>query len=827
MKFIKLFLSNKYWVGLTFLYIAFTANIIFASDPADSLSHFIRDGKSVIIFTAKGLKYRVSPYGNWMIRIHSAKQNEPFLPDDHYEMVEKHNWNGEFQIEETNEQLVLTSDTSDGLHLIFNKFPFSYCFYKGDSVILNEKTGIEYRGNIISESFIPDSAEHFTGLGHGFYGKSESIGLKGKVIERNYGTKHGDQAPLIVPFYMSSNGYGIFLNSTFVNRFSFNNNGEYGFSINSYGSNGQLDYFFIYGPQFKSILNHYTELTGRTFLPPLAFFGLGLSDKGNDHNSEHPSDEVWWKEKITQHRNAGLAIDHIINDNRWRAGGGERCKSYFDWDSTRFPDPAEYEQWVKKNGLIVTLDFNRCIGMLSEDWKPSYNVHGAERIDFGNSAPDFTKKIVRDWFWKLFWNKSLNPKLNYPGDALWIDEFDEYNPIDDTVKLGNGLLWGEMKNYWFFLVAKSLVAEGWNKSFGHSKRPFVWIRGMTAGAQRYATLWTGDIKPTYEVMKEQIISTQLAGLSGFPFEGHDQGGFYDYENKRGPDSAMYQKWSMAFGAFTPFWKPHGIGKSRWPLDRTQAELITAKKFIDLRYSLIPYTYSIAFQAHLNGTPMVRPMIWDYQNNSEAWVHDLQYMWGPNLLVIPNASENDSVNFWLPKGEWFDYWTNQKVIGDRILKYPSSVGSLVLFVKAGSILPITAPALSTAFIDKNNLILKIYPGANGQFKLYEDDGVSGYYLDEKYSSTTFGYDEESGIFTINKTVGTYIGASLKRNYSLFFIDTGQVKSVTLNGETLKNLNKQEGSLKMENGFLIDQKLGRLEVYLRNISVSAPITIKIIQ
>ena len=120
-------------------------------------------------------------------------------------------------------------------------------------------------------------------------------------------------------------------------------------------------------------------------------------------------------------------------------------------------------------------------------------------------------------------------------------------------RLGNGHLWGEMKNYYPFLIAKSLVQEGWDKQLAPARRPFVWVRGMTAGAQRYATLWTGDIKPTNEDMRSQIIAMQLAGLSGFPFEGHDAGGFYDWDSKKGPDENLYKRWSMAMGCFSPFW----------------------------------------------------------------------------------------------------------------------------------------------------------------------------------------------------------------------------------------------------------------------------------
>jgi alpha-D-xyloside xylohydrolase len=235
-----------------------------------------------------------------------------------------------------------------------------------------------------------------------------------------------------------------------------------------------------------------------------------------------------------------------------------------------------------------------------------------------------------------------------------------------TMKFENGTTWGEMRNYWFFLISKALVQEGWDKSFNGTKRPFVWVRGMTAGAQRYATLWSGDILSTYDEMKMQIRGLQLAGLSGFPFWAHDAGGFRLGESKDAPDDAMYRQWSMAFGSFTPFWKPHGIGKSRWPLDRSADVQKDATTYSEMRYQLMPYIYTYAQKANETGMPMARAMVIDYQNDPLAWKSDLQYLWGNEFLVAPNCSDNDNVSVWFPKGEWYDFWSDEKIEGNKRL-----------------------------------------------------------------------------------------------------------------------------------------------------------------
>jgi len=247
---------------------------------------------------------------------------------------------------------------------------------------------------------------------------------------------------------------------------------------------------------------------------------------------------------------------------------------------------------------------------------------------------DLTNTEFRKWFWQTFYQQSLDPKLQFPGDALWIDEFDEMGAAPNNMQLANGRHWAEMRNYWFFLIAKALVQEGWdqppeNKSALHNKRPYVWVRGMTAGAQRYASLWTGDIYPTHDDMQTQIRAMQLAGVSGFPFWGHDAGGFYDWKNNRGPDEKLYAQWAMAFGSFAPIWKPHGMGQSRWPLDRSPENQKIAQQYAQWRYELMPYIYTAAHMAAATGVPMARPLLLDYPNNKNAWKYDLQYLCGFN------------------------------------------------------------------------------------------------------------------------------------------------------------------------------------------------------
>ncbi len=758
--------------------------------PAQSVA----SGHSILVNGAQGAQLRVTAYGKNTVRIQSVRAGEKYFDDNHYEMVESHAYKDVFAVSHRDGKLVLKLDGPNHIEVDIDPATLAVSWFVDGkpSPILKENRGVQWHDNVISQDFEFDDHEHFTALGHSYFGRSQSLDLKGQSVTRNYGPTHGDQAPLLVPFFISSKGYGIFLNSTFKNFFNFGKDQHYEFGIDTLGFAGRMDYFFIAGPQPKDVLAHYVELTGKPRLPTKAMFGLALSDKSHDHDSPTPSDEAWWKRQIGAHRAAGFPLDHVVNDNRWRAGGGKRCESRIEWDKGRYPDPAEYQRWLKANGLVTTLDFNRCIAQYSDGWKPSFNLPQPGKIDFGQSAPDLTNPAFRKWFWEIMYKKSFNPALKYPGDAMWIDEFDEQGAAPESMILSNGLSSAEMRNYWFFLISKALVQQGWDKS-DIKERPYVWVRGMTAGAQRYATLWSGDIKPTFEEMKMQIRGMQLAGLSGFPFWGHDAGGFYDWKTKNGPDADVYIKWSMAFGSFAPIWKPHGAGASRWPLDRTAKEQVVAHKFSEMRYELMPYMYSAAHEAASTGMPIARAMLLEYPEQENAWKYDLQYMWGPDLLVAPFTSIDQAQDVWLPPGKWFDYWQPQHVVqGDTVLSIKPNANEIALFVKAGSVIPKQKFALSTKFGDKTLLKLDVYRGADGDTKLVEDDDTTEQYrLHNKQMSTAISYRDANATLHIGAAQGDYAGAPTQRAYEVTLHGPSAGSCFTINGVPATDVRTTEG------------------------------------
>jgi len=177
----------------------------------DSFKAYKSSGRGLVFTCQNGNKIKLTPYGSSIIRVQAAKQGEDFFPDNYYEMVESHNWSGKLKVIERSDSFIISIINNNYLNLIITKTPLRIEVINHGRKLFSESTGIEWVDNKISESFIPEDSEHFTGLGHGFFGKEPGIDLKGRVIGRNYGTQHGDQSPLIVPFYMSSKGYFLIL----------------------------------------------------------------------------------------------------------------------------------------------------------------------------------------------------------------------------------------------------------------------------------------------------------------------------------------------------------------------------------------------------------------------------------------------------------------------------------------------------------------------------------------------------------------------------------------------------------------------------------------
>jgi alpha-glucosidase (family GH31 glycosyl hydrolase) len=765
-------------------------------------SHSTSD-RSVVIKSSTGESIRITPYGDYLVRIQTIRSNETFYADDRYEMVASHDWNGALTVENdaSSASLSISTGAADGIALTITKSPLrlSFSMKPDNQPVLAEKDGTVWSGNSITESFTPTTNEHFVGLGHEAYGRIEKLDRYGTSLK----VSRGSEGACVVPFYVSSRGYGVFLNTTFTHTITLCKSNVYSLAIDGEGFGGRMDYFFIAGPKLTQVIDRYTRLTGRPRLPQRSIFGLHLSDKSDPTNNGEP----WWKSMITNHRNAGFAIDHQVNDNAWRASNeatSGQMNSWFEFRKDRFPDPAEYKRWCDANGITVTLDLNRPGIPLNSSWKTEYSIPGT------NDCPDFTNPAAVNWIWQLFFTKALNPSIGYPGDAIWLDEFD-YPDHNHSTTLSSGKKWAEESINYHFDLLKACVQEGWDPAIGEAKRPYFWSRGITAGAQRFGFYWSGDIDGNWNDMKYQVKAMQSAGISGFPYFNHDAGA---HMNLTANNDNIYRQWDMGFGSFTPIWKPHGPSHPRWPLQRNSTCQATAKTYITTRYQMIPYIYTYAYIAHTTGLPMVRSMFLEDQNNATAWQKEMQYYWGKELLVAPNCSDgNNTVSVWFPAGNWYDFWNDTKYTGNQTINYSAATGVVPVFVKAGAIIPMAPLAKSTFFIPKDTLFIHVYTGADGSFQLYDDDGVTEKFRTKnEFRTTDMGFSQGDLGLTVQSSNGSYTGAPANRTYRIMYHGLSSETAMYFNTSAISSYSSLSSIPSNQNGSAWDANKKLLTVQL---------------
>lgn len=661
---------------------------------ADYSSHSVNG--NAVLFNCGRSQVKITMCSSQMARVQLAPDRK-YRNDDHpdYFMVQKYDWPAaEFTVTDEGSYIQIAAAQ---LVIRAQKSPFRLQMYRGDNATLlaadADLKGMYWQDARVGVNRVegPGSGGKF-GFGGGDHGNT---GLLNKNSGFNQFTVTHGRVP--VPFFMSTSGYGVFLNTVSKNT-AFDSAG--GFYTDDF-----LDYWFMAGPSFKSILASYSELTGRMNLFPKWAYGFMLSKYGNDNatqdefidwihwlrNGGHPDDDG----------GGGWPIDCYVFDYGWRGAKWDPHR----WDPTRYYDlPAMFAE-ADSLGFHVGLHNNR----------GTPEAHGG----------DFTNPANAEEWWLAHRNPVIVPGY---GDWFWPDEFDV---------VGDNLMANR---------SAKVVHEKWLE-LTTQQRPMFITRGGFAG-HHYASAWSGDISNSITAMNQQIVNQQAVGLSGYPWFSHDLGGFMSK-----PSDNLYIRWVAEFGAFCSIMRAHGHdGREPW-LYSTNAQSIL-RKYLKLRYRLFPYIYTSAWQGTSQGIPMMRAMVLEYQDHPTAWSKQNQYFWGDWLLVAPALSENATdVNVWIPPGEWYDYFKGTKHTGPADITVHAALDEIPVFVKAGAIIPMGPDIRYADEKPLNEITLDIYPAAGATtYTLYEDDGITrDYVLNDAYSLTRYDYSNSGSCVTM--TIGS--------------------------------------------------------------------------
>ena len=271
--------------------------------------------------------------------------------------------------------------------------------------------------------------------------------------------------------------------------------------------------------------------------------------------------------------------------------------------------------------------------------------------------------------------------------------------------------------------------------------------------QRFgAGCWSGDVNNTFDVLEAQIPLGLNTGMSGIPYWGTDIGGFFHPV----PESAeLFVRW-FQFGAFCPLFRSHGwVWREHVPWAHGPAIEEICRKYAELRYRLMPYTYTLAWQAHTLGLPLMSPLVLNYPDDPHVWDLGTEYLWGDDLLVAPvTRAGATSWPAYLPEGGWYDFWSQQRYSGSTSVAVEASLDRLPLFVRAGAILPLAPLMQFDGERPWNTITLLIYPEGHSSFELYEDDGLTNGYQDGHCARTHIDCDSDGGTITVR--IGEVVG-----------------------------------------------------------------------
>ena len=533
----------------------------------------------------------------------------------------------------------------------------------------------------------------------------------GQVVDiwNEDGGTSSEQAYKNIPFYLTNRGYGVLVNhpekvsfevaSEKVERVQFSVPGE------------SLEYFVIYGPTPKQILERYTALTGRPALPPAWSFGLWLSTSFTTNYDE--ATVTSFVDEMAR-RDIPLHVFHF--DCFWMK---EFNWTDLQWDSRFFPDPERFLSRLKDRGLHICVWINPYIAQRSVLFdeavqngyllkKPDGDVWQTDQWQAGMGIVDFTNPKACTWF-----AGKLRALLKIGVDTFKTD-FGERIPTGVAYHDGSDPI--KMHNYYTYLYNKtvfSLLQE--ERGEGEA---LVFARSATSGGQQFPVHWGGDSTATFESMAESLRGGLSLALSGFGFWSHDIGGF-----EQTASADVYKRWAT-FGLLSSHSRLHGSSSYRVPWHYDEEAVAVLSKFSKLKCSLMPYLYRAAIQAHEHGTPMLRSMLMEFPDDPTCAFLDQQYMLGDSLLVAPVFRHDGTVSYYVPQGRWTNLLNGKQVEGPGWQRETYDFMSLPLMVRPNSVIPLGNRSDRPDYDFSDGITLQIYQMEDGRSARVEIPSVDG-------------------------------------------------------------------------------------------------------
>ena len=678
----------------------------------------------------------------------------------------------------------------------------------------------------VRQTFMLDKDEAVYGLGTIQNGKMNRRGEHKRMEQSNLEDFQN--------VLQSIKGWGIYWENYSPTQFDDDANGM---SFTSEVGEG-IDYYFMYGGSADGVVAQMRHLSGDVPMFPLWTYGFWQSKERYKTAAETES-------IVDKYRALQVPLDGIIQD--WQYWGSNYLWNAMDFLSEDFANGPQMIKNVHAKHAHFMISIWASFGpqtqqfrelnekgllMPFETWPQSGLSHiWPPRMDYpsGVKVYDAFSPVARNIYWKY-----LKTLYDYGTDAWWMDSTDPdfFNPREsDYEHPVYGGTWRSLRNA-FPLETVRGIYQSQRRDYPNSpKRVFIMTRSSYAGQQHYGSnMWSGDVASSWDMLRKQVPAGMSFSLTGNPNFNTDIGGFFcNAYNTKGPGSApqnpqyqeLYVRW-MQYGLFTPVFRSHGADAPReiWQFGKKGEPVYDAiEKMIRLRYRLIPYLYSTAWQVTSNNESYIRPLFSDFAADKRVWDMTDELMFGRSILAAPivnplyteeqiikedamtgwdrnsvkmkenknedvDWSQSKTVTKYLPQGtDWYDFWTNTRMKGGQSVTIQATLDQVPMFVRAGSILPLGPEMQYVGEKPWDNLELRVYPGADGSFVLYEDEGDTYNYEKGVYSTITFLWNDKSKMLTISQRKGDYPGMLQKRQFTIVLPD-GRQQTVNYDGQQLQ-------------------------------------------
>ena len=528
-----------------------------------------------------------------------------------------------------------------------------------------------------------------------------------------------------------------------------------------------IDYYFFYGPSPDEVIAGYRLATGAASLLPKGTYGFIQC-------RERYSSQTEILDNASQFRSRKIPVDVIVQDwNYWGTNGWGSMM----FDAAAYPNPQQMIQTLHQQ------NFDYMISVWSRVEGGAVNTALSGLKLPGTNYYDAFNPNARSAYWQ-YMNSNL---FSIGTDAFWqdADEPEEVSVENSKVNFGSGQVGGKSYANAYPLFVSKTVYDGW-RSTNSTKRVCILSRSAFAGSQRFGTMcWNGDIAGTvWDWYQHSLPAGLNFCMTGIPYWTTDIGGFFRPSNQY--TDAGYQelltRW-IEYGAFCPMFRIHGYQSQTEIWRYTTAVQNVFMMYDNLRYRLLPYIYTLAGMVNLNGYTMMRGLVMDFRTDEKVLNIADQFMFGPAFLVNPVMSAGaTSRNVYLPAGTWYNFWTGQTSSGGQTISARAPRDTIPLFVRAGSIIPL-GPYLQYANEKKADTIeLRVYPGANGSFTWYEDEGDNYNYETGKYSLIPITYTDNPKNVIIGDRSGSFTGMDVKKIFNIIYVSSNHGTGVGITAQS---------------------------------------------